>query len=86
MLDLKEERGDAGLEPKGELQRVLRAGSRPGEHRKEPEHCSFSWLKKQKTKGKSNTRKCKNATCLLQEENGEKDPLIDIFKVSLFPT
>lgn len=30
MLDLKEERGDAGPEPKGELRSVLRAGSRPG--------------------------------------------------------
>lgn len=37
MLDLKEEKGDAGPEPDRELQRVLQAGSRPGEHRKEPE-------------------------------------------------
>lgn len=108
MLDLKEERGDAGLEPLRKLQRVLshqrRAeGGVKGSHcclpappsswqwealpQEEPESCSFSQVgEEKKKKGESNTKKCKNTTSLLQEDDGEKDLLIYIFKPSSFPT
>lgn len=44
-------------------------------------------LKTKRQKARATPGKCKNATCLLlQEEDGEKDPLIDIFEVSLFLT
>lgn len=109
MLDLKEERGDAGLEPRRKLQRVLsyqrRAeGGAKGSHcclpapasswqwealpGEEPENCSFSQVGggKKKKNGESNTKKCKNTTSLLQEDDGEKDLLVCIFKPSSFPT
>lgn len=108
MLDLKEERGDAGLEPWRKLQRVLsyqrRAeGGVKGSHcclpappsswqwealpREDPESCSFSQVGGgEKKKGESNNKKCKNTTSLFQEDDGEKDLLIYIFKPSSFPT